>query len=216
MQKFSLRKEIFRKLFHLMELPIVVGYTVIRSLFSDKLASLTITVVLIILLEIEYIRLEYKLQIPKVIDILRRHEKENVAGAIFFIAATIICFSAFDYQIALVALLMTVFGDLASALIGIKFGRHRVFKQKTFEGFIAGFMVNALVGYLFLPNNLFLAITMAFIASIVELFTGKLDDNLTVPLAAGFAGQFIAFLYQLNLGEFPGVIMGKILNFFHF
>jgi dolichol kinase len=215
MSKRSFRKEMVRKLFHLMELPILLGYTIIRSTFGDKLASLAITAVLIILLEIEYIRLEYKLQIPKVIDVLRRHEKENVAGAIFFIAATIIAFSAYDYQIALIALLMTVFGDLASALIGIKFGKHRIYKQKTLEGFIAGLIINLGVGYLFVPEYPLLFVTMAFIASVVELLTGKLDDNLTVPLSAGFAGQLIVFIYQLKLLEFPGPIMAQILRFFY-
>jgi hypothetical protein len=98
--KKMIRKELLRKCVHLLELPVLLGYTVIASLYGPKIGILTLTVLLIILLEIEYIRLEYKLKLPLVVDILRRHEKDNIAGNIFFIASTIICFAAFDYPIA--------------------------------------------------------------------------------------------------------------------
>jgi phytol kinase len=214
MKKKSLRKEILRKLFHLMELPVLLGYTVIRHLFSERIAILVTTALFLVLLEIEYVRLEYKPKIPKMLDGFRARERNNVTGAIFFIAATIIVFAAFDYPIAIAALLLTVFGDLSSALVGIKFGRHFLYKEKTVEGFLAGFFTNCLIGYLLLPAYPLLFLSMALVASLVELLTGKLDDNLTVPLFAGFTGQMLTYLLQIPLETFPGPIMESFLKIF--
>ena len=101
-----LYKEILRKLIHLLELPVLLGYTLLASFYGFKIAILALTALLIILLEIEYIRLEYKIELPEPIDVLRPSEKDNIAGSIFFIISTIICFAAFDYPIALIALLL--------------------------------------------------------------------------------------------------------------
>jgi hypothetical protein len=56
---------------------------------------------------------------------------------------------------------------------------------------------------------------MALVASIVELMTGKLDDNLTVPLFAGFTGQIIAYTLGAQLNVFP-VTLQWIFGFLAF
>ena len=214
MAKRSLKKEILRKLFHLLEIPVLIGYSLIRYFWSEKISIIVLTALFLLLLEIEYIRLEVKLKIPSFMDILRPHERNNITGSIFFISATIISFAVFDYGIALLALLLTVFGDLTSALIGIKFGKHVIFKKKTMEGFLAGLGTNLLVGFLLIPAYPAIYITMAIVASTVELLTGKLDDNLTVPLFAGFTGQIIAYTLHANLTLFPGPLEPLFRLFF--
>lgn len=215
-QNRALRKEILRKLIHLLELPVLLVYTLLAGFYGSKVAILAVTALLIILLEIEYIRLEYKLQLPAAIDVMRRREKDNIASSIFFVASTIICFAAFDYAIALLALLLTVFGDLSAAIIGIKFGRTRIFHKKTLEGFTAGLVINLLVGFLIIPGEWKIFLPMALTASLVELWTGKLDDNLTVPLAAGFAGQMLLFIWQTGLPSFPGPIILWLISWIPF
>jgi dolichol kinase len=210
--KPKLFRELLRKMIHLLELPLLLVYTIIRYFYGPQLGILVLTALLIILLEIEYVRLEYKLKLPKEINVLRKHEKDNLAGNIFFIASTIICFAAFDYQVALLALLLTVFGDLMSALIGIKFGKTKIYKKKSLEGSIAGLSTNMLVGYLILPEQPEIFIPMAVTATLVELFTGKLDDNLTVPLASGFIGQMLIYFFSVQLTTFPGPLVNHLLQ----
>ncbi|HRY91187.1 MAG TPA: hypothetical protein P5229_02485, partial [Candidatus Gracilibacteria bacterium] len=193
-----------RKLFHLLEIPVLFGYSFARYFWSEKIAIMVLTALFLLLMEIEYVRLEVKIKLPSFLDVLRPRERNNVTGAIFFVAATIIVFAAFDYGVALLALFLTVFGDLASALIGIKFGKHEIFRHKTMEGFIAGLITNLLVGWMIIPMYPAVFITMAIVASVVELLTGKLDDNLTVPLFAGFTGQVIAYSIGATLTGFPG------------
>ncbi len=202
----SLKKEVLRKLFHLMEIPVVVIYSVLRYYWSERVAILVLTAGFLLLLEIESIRLEVKLKLPKNLNLLRPREHNNVSATSYFIAATIISFGAFDYTIALLALLLTVFGDLVSAIVGVKYGKHRIFRKKTLEGFFAGFMANLLVGFLILPQSPLIYMAMAFVASVVELVTNKLDDNLTVPVFAGFTGQIMAYIVGAQLAGFPGTL----------
>lgn len=197
-----------------MELPVLLAYTWINHIFSHRIGILALTVLLLILLQIEYIRLEYKPKIPEMFNVFRHKEKNNVTGTIFFIMATIVVFAAFDYAIALTALLLTVFGDLFSALVGIKFGRHFLKKGKTFEGFFAGLVVNIGIAFLLFPSFPPLYLSMALVASLVELLTGKLDDNLTVPLFAAFTGQIMSYFLQIPLGSFPGPIVESMLQMF--
>ncbi|HLG25992.1 MAG TPA: phosphatidate cytidylyltransferase [Candidatus Gracilibacteria bacterium] len=204
----SLKKEILRKLLHLTEVPLLVAYSFFRYYWSERAAIIALTACLLVLLEIEYIRLEVKPKIPKMFNLFRAREKNNVTGMVFFIAATIIAFGAFDYEIALLALLMTVFGDLVSALVGIKFGKHRLFRKKTWEGFLSGLFMNLIVGYLMFPAIPTLFVSMAVVASVVELMTNKLDDNITVPLFAGFTGQMFVYFLSIPLTGFPGPLSG--------
>lgn len=205
----DLSKELLRKLVHLLEIPIIVGYTYLHFTVSPKLGVLAITALLLILLEIEYFRIDYRTRLGAQITdffarlvMLRKHERNNLTSAISFVIATIIAFSAFDYQIALVALLMTVLGDFTAALMGLTFGEKKIFRNKSYVGTISGLIVNLLIGFIILPNLPGIFIPMAFTASIVETMTQKLDDNLTVPLFAGFIGQLIVFLWQIILPPF--------------
>lgn len=200
-----LAKELFRKLVHLTQIPIIIGYTFLRFYFSPNVGILALTGLLLLLLEIEYIRIDYQTKLGARITeffakfILRKHELKNLTGAIFFTISTIIAFSAFEYRIALLALLLTVFGDLAAALMGISFGKKKIFRNKSYVGSLSGFLVNIVTGWVIFPDQPGIFLPMALVASLVETLTNKLDDNLTVPLFAGFTGQLIVFFGHILL-----------------
>lgn len=198
---------------HLLEIPLIFGYGVVRFYWSEQGALIVLTALLLILLEIEYVRLEVKPKIPRAFNLFRARERNNMTSMFFFVCATIIAVSAFDFSIAMLALFMTIFGDLMSALIGIKYGKHILFRHKTLEGFMAGLLTNMAVGYLFFPTLPQLFLPMAVVAAVVELMTNKLDDNITVPLFAGFTGQMLVYIFALELVAFPGPVLG-ILKLF--
>lgn len=201
--------ELLRKAVHLSGLLIVVGYTLLLNYFSERTAILIITALLLILIEIEYIRVEHR---PKIITffkgLFRRHEKDNISGAVFLVISCIICFAAFEYWIAFLALFMTVFGDLFAAILGRAFGKTVILNGKTLVGTLSGLAANLIVGVLILPNYLFLIVPMAFTASFVEFTTNKLDDNLTVPLFTGFIGEMIIVYTQVNLPPIDFTFLG--------
>ena len=167
------------------------------------------TALLLILLEIEYIRIEHKPRITSMFDgVFRHHEKDNISGAAFLVISCIICFSAFNYWVAVLALFMTVFGDLFAALFGKVFGKTKLHNNKTVIGTSAGFAANFAVGALTIPGFLIVTLPMALVATITELLTNKLDDNLTVPLFSGFMGQMIVFYMDLDLPPIDFTFLG--------
>lgn len=167
------------------------------------------TAALLILLEVEYVRLEHRSRFTAFFDSLfRKHEKDNVSSAVFLVASCIICFAAFDYWVAVVALFMTVFGDLFAALFGKAFGKRTIYNSKTYVGTFAGLLANIGVGLLILPEVIYLVIIMGVVASFTELVTNKMDDNLTVPLFTGFAGQMIVYFMQIDLPSVDFTYLG--------
>lgn len=201
--------ELFRKAVHLSGLLIVVGYTLLLNYFSEKIAILVITGLLLILLHIEYVRIEHKPKIAAIFDgLFRKHERDNISGAAFLVLSCVLCFAAFEYWVAFLALFMTVFGDLFAAIFGRAFGKTLLYNNKTVVGTSAGLGANLIVGFLILPEFAYLVLPMAFTASFVEFITNKLDDNLTVPLFAGFVGELIVQIWDINLPSIDFTFLG--------
>lgn len=192
--------EIVRKTVHLSGLLTVLGYTLVSHYLSERVAILTITAVLLVLLEIEYIRIESRPKIIRVLDgLFRPQEKDKLAGSVFYVISCIICFAAFDYWIAVLAMFMTAFGDIFAALVGRIFGKTKIFREKTLVGSLAGFTANMAIGIFILSEYPLLVLAMALTATIAELLSQKLDDNLVVPLFSGFLGQMIVYFFALPL-----------------
>ena len=108
----------------------------------------------------------------------------------------ILALAIFDFQIALAVILMTVFGDMAAAIFGIAFGKHwmKGLKDTAWEGVIAEFVVNLIIGYLIIGNWIII-IPMAAMATFVETIFPHVDDNLAIPVFAGFIGQALKLLF---------------------
>ncbi|MEA1996413.1 MAG: phosphatidate cytidylyltransferase [Gemmatimonadota bacterium] len=143
----------------------------------------------------------------------------KIGAEVYFLLGVIIALAAFDTVIATAAVFMTVFGDTAAALAGKRFGRVRpaVFGgKKSIEGFLAALLVNLTVGMVILscgpecpllwqsginePWSVIrlytsgsalwpLALVMASAASLTELAVSNIDDNLTIPVISGAAGE---------------------------
>lgn len=191
--EYNFLQELKRKSFHLILLLIILLYYILEKSVSKQIALFTLLFILVFLLAIEYLRLELNMEFPIIKQLIRAKEERKMHGAVYFLSATIICLAVFDFKIALAALLMAVFGDMFAAIIGQRFGKTLVFRNKTLSGCSAELIVTLVVGLIIL-NNIYLILAMAFTATIVETFVSELDDNLYVPLFAGFVGQLLFFL----------------------
>lgn len=185
-----LRREIPRKLFHLFGLVLVFGYSVIGYFFGKEIALLSLTGLLLVFMQVEYARLEHSMSLPgRLAALVRKHERDRVTGAVWLTAGAIISFAVFEYWIALLAFFFVIFGDTFASLAGIAFGgRWKLYRKKSWAGFLGGLLANLACGYLIMPDRVLVFVPMALTASLVEVFTSKLDDNFTVPLFAGFVG----------------------------
>ena len=187
-------EEVHRKLFHILILLVVIFYVIAEKNFGKPAALLMIVGLLVLFLILEYFRLELNWNMPLFSYLIRDKEMNSVCGAVYFILATTICLSVFDFKIALAAILMSTFGDFSAALIGKKYGVNLLFRDKTTIGGLSELIVNLIIGFIVL-SNIYIIIAMAFTATIVEILASELDDNLMVPLFSGFIGQLVTFIF---------------------
>lgn len=218
---WDIKKEIIRKCLHLLSLSFLVVYALFNEYFTHKKALLALSLMLIILFELEYVRIELQKKIPIIgwfnDRFRRKRECHYLGGEVFFLMGAIISLAVYDVRIAFTAILMTTFGDMAAAIIGTGFGKTWVFKDRALEGILAEFIVDLGIGFLFLRQFVqgsdwwwqaltlmgqpiwSIIIVMALVATIVEVVVSKIDDNLLVPVISGFAGQTMLIIIGYEL-----------------
>ena len=184
--------ELRKKAMHVMILLVIILFVILEKGVSRQIALLTLTF-LLLLLALEYLRLELNIDLPFLNQFVRAKEERKMHSAIYFLAAVIITLAVFDFRIALAALLMTTFGDMSASIVGNRYGKTLIFKNKTLKGCGIELIINLIVGFLVL-QNIYIIIAMALSATVVETFVNELEDNLFVPLTAGFLGQLILLL----------------------
>ncbi|MDD5148525.1 MAG: hypothetical protein PHH08_03615, partial [Candidatus ainarchaeum sp.] len=99
----------------------------------------------------------------------REHEKEvpGQGAILFFISAIIVLFLFSNPAIAIGALCALIYGDSASTVFGIRFGKHRLVGKRTLEGTTAGIL--AIIPFLAVLFPLPIAVATAIIAMLAEL-----------------------------------------------
>lgn len=218
-EKWSFKKELIRKSIHLLSIIFLVSYVLVSKEVNHKVGLLFLSFMLVFLFELEYARVELGAKIPflkKLWEYRRDKEKDHLGAEIYFLLGSIICLAIFDLRIAAAAMLMVTFGDLAAALVGKKFGKTPLpyIKEKAWEGFLAELAVDFVIGIAVLRQPIngrmwwdtswlpagepmwLIIVAMAVSATVVETAVKKLDDNLLVPVIAGFNGEIILLLLR--------------------
>ena len=182
-------RETKRQLLH-----IAVGLVLVWLIHIEVLNPINMTVLLVIgfLLSL----LQQKVNIPGITMLLKhmeRPDKKILPGGstLHYLAGATFVLLLFPKQIALAALMILTLGDSCSHLAGkyLGFTKNPFNQQKLIEGTVAGIFVGALGAAFFVP--FFKAFTAATIAMLVEaveikIWRKPLDDNLIIPLLAGF------------------------------
>ncbi len=185
----SYARESLRKATHLIALVIPVVYSLTGK--TIVLPALALLAFLFILFETARLRgwSLWKLVESVWGPLLRPNEIGKYSGASYILVGAILTIIAYDKAIAVCALTFIIIGDTAAAMVGRKWGHHR-FKNKSYEG-SAAFFFSSLIPVFVLSHSipLWVGITGATVATVIEALSGKIDDNLTVPLGAGFVMQ---------------------------
>lgn len=148
-------------------------------------------------------------------SLLRPHEKDQTKkrfnGATFVTLSALLTVAIFPKIIAIAAFAILIVADTAAALVGRKFGKHKLF-SKTLEGSIA-FLIAAIAVVLLTPNlNVVIGIGLALVATVAEVVPLKIgdytiDDNLTIPLSSA---AFAYLCYWIFLpSEIPLLMQGQ-------
>ncbi len=189
--------EIKRKAIHICGLVYVLFYWAVLKVFnSSRIAMLLLLAILLIIISMEFFRIVEKKKLPSIHILMRKKEENTLGGQVYYILGIILALSIFDFQIALAVIFMTVFGDMAAAIFGIAFGKHWIkdIPNTAWEGVVAELIVNIIIGY-FIIGSWIIIIPMALMATFVETIFPHIDDNLTIPIFAGFIGQALKLLF---------------------
>lgn len=120
---------------------------------------------------------------------LRPAEKGHFTGATWFVMGGLICALVYEKPIAYTATAFLVVGDAAASLVGMHFGRIRVFSGKSLEGTAACIAACLLFWTLFPQTGFGMALAAAILTGVLELAPLRVNDNFAVPLVCGLILQ---------------------------
>ncbi len=124
----------------------------------------------------------------KKISFIKKKEKKKNFTAVWLLIAVLIVVFFFSKEIAVVALFMWWAGDLSAGILGKKFNKIKL-GEKSLEGHLICFVFALIAGLILakLLNSSLLSYQLSFgalAAAIIQALPLKIDDNLTMPLAA--------------------------------
>ena len=184
------KKEIYRKSIHLSSLwmPAFIWFA------PSPYPQILFLIMLIVDFMVEYFNYKgYKLAqklfmlfSPTLRNKELQHKRFTPTGSVYVLLSAFLCSFLFAKPIAVIALSVMLISDTCAALVGKACGKHKIYKQKSWEGTFA-FFASAIAVMLFLsPIYAFSAVGViaCLMATLVELFEEplKIDDNLSIPL----------------------------------
>ena len=119
-------------------------------------------------------------------EVERPQEKKFKGKAIIIFFFGFLIFGALSFLLDLslvekiIVLIPFAFSDSFSAVVGHYFGKHKITKNKTIEGFTAFFLSTFILLYITQSFWFGFLLTYSIIASLIELL--PFDDNLSLPL----------------------------------
>jgi len=184
----GIKREIKRKIFHLISLSIPLGYFVIER--ETMLIFIATLFIFSLGLELGRIYVPSIRQYihPIFASIMRGAEEHKLSGATYLIAGAGITIYYFDKDVAIIALLLVSVSDAAAAIIGTAYGKVRLW-GKTLEGSTAYFAATGILLMLMQSLTLEQMLAGLFTGTLVELLPIPINDNLSMPVIAGFAMQ---------------------------
>ena len=184
--------QIMRRLFHMFNGAAIATLYLISFNHSQMIHFLgTIACVLYI---VEQVRVNYPETAAKLLPftrfIIRAEEQLKESAMVPYAMAVLLTIFAFPKHIALVGIYSLAFADPLSAIVGIRFGKHKITPTRTIEGSLAFFASIFLITLIVLTGYanqfdliiLIIAFLMGSICALADMIPLRLDDNLTIPL----------------------------------
>jgi dolichol kinase len=123
------------------------------------------------------------------------HERHEVNSSTWYVTALLLLAVLAPPPAAAVAVVVLAIGDPMAALIGRRYGRHRLASGRSLEGAltfvltagVAAWGALALIGVAPGTARIFIAAAGAVAGAAAELSSSRLDDNFTIPVASAAA-----------------------------
>lgn len=124
--------------------------------------------------------------------LMREHEFKRLSGTTYLLTGVMIVVMLFPRDIVLLTMLYLALADPLASLIGIKFGKDKLFGHKSLQGTVAAFVVCALLTFFYLRAHgilldriMVVTLLGGLIGCLAELIPiANIDDNFTLPLVS--------------------------------
>lgn len=124
--------------------------------------------------------------------LMRESEKYSLSGLPFYALGVALSLHLFPEKLAILSILFLIFSDPISSLVGILYGTDKILPNKSLQGCFAGFatcyILTMAYGLYYHLSSFDLVIFSLFagaLGSFSEIFSGRIDDNLSIPLISG-------------------------------
>ena len=196
MSNFNYKNEILRKLIHLFDSVIPLSLFYISR--ENLLFILTPVTIIFIILDFSRHHITFLGKIYSTFfNIVTREieqKRNNVTGASYYLLGCLIVVYFFnDINIIISSLLIMSISDSFAALVGVKYGKTKIYGKKSLEGSFSFFISTIIILYMFMNNlSTIEYIYISLLITLVELFSfHRINDNLTIPVFAALALNYI-------------------------
>jgi dolichol kinase len=142
--------------------------------------------------------------------IMRESEAKDLAGTTYLLSGVLLVALFFPREIVLITLLYLAFADPMASVIGIKYGKDKIFGHKSLQGSVAAFTICTVITLavlfykgIMLDRIVIVSLLGGLIGATAEAVPmGKMDDNFSIPVlsAIGLWLLFSAFGGFATLG----------------
>lgn len=193
-----------RKIWHILG---VLFLFILFQLLPIKVAQIGFVIFTIIFVAIDIVRKKnsqmnaFFVHIFK--PIMRQHEINSYAGTTFLFLGVMLLVLFFNPLVVSLSLLFLAFADPFASYFGIRFGKDKIYGEKTIQGFMAAYLICASLTILFLIYHgfnldrvLLVGVLAGLLGALAELIPiAKLDDNLTIPVISGLGLTGLFYLF---------------------
>ena len=136
---------------------------------------------------------------------MRESERHRVSGFPYYAMGAGLTLILFGPEIGILAILFLIFSDPISSLVGVRYGKHIILPNKSFEGSVAGMFVCTFIAFAYCvsaglsgQNLLIFSMLAGVLGSFSELLSVFiLDDNFTIPIFSGLGLFVLNQLFQV-------------------
>ena len=185
-----------RKVWHVL----AVGFMAVFYAYAPlKLSLILLVIACAIFISVDFLRQknaalnDFIMHVFK--PIMRDSEISRLAGTTYLIVGVTLVAFIFPREITLLTLLFLAFADPSASYFGIRYGKDKIFGDKSIQGSLAAFVVCALLTAIFLSAHsmildrvVIVSLLGGLIGALAELIPiFDLDDNFTLPVLSASA-----------------------------
>ena len=188
--------EIFRKFIHVLSAIIPLSHIYLFKEKIDMILFLSFMLIFCFFIETSRHNLQTNMVFKKYLFFMMRNfeKKGSLTGATWVFVGSLFSIIIVPSPFCIIALFFLSVGDTFAAIIGIKYPFFKI-GEKTLSGSIACFISCLGIGLIF--NEILdikILIFGALVASIVELISFNINDNVSIPIVSGCAMYIVSLI----------------------